>query len=655
MMVYLTTRQFANAKCCSFQYVKKAVKDGKIKSIKEPDKYNGYRYKIPITELPLEQQVKYYQSQDLPLPIDLIPKRESKKPTNKSLNYEELTESQRQQVSLWIEILTDWKKFVSEYGGSKTEANKVFVAANKDKYPVKISVDILYRKQKIYNSGNIADLVDGRGLKRKGISCIDDNLWQAFLYYFLDQSKHPIKACYDYTQKWAEQEHPELLPMPNYSTFYRHLDSEVPDPVVTYARDGEKAYKDKYGFYIRREYENMDSNDYWIADNHTFDVQVRETSKDKIKRMYLTAFMDARSGIFTGVYITDNPSSQATLYALRRGIIKYGIPKNIYVDNGREFLTFDVGGLGHRKKKTQKDQIEPPPIFKRLGINMTNAIVKNARAKTIERRFEDVKNRLSRLFDTYTGGNVLERPERLKKILKDGKIINEVEFTHIVEDILNYKFNYQEYNGPVQADKGLPRNEVYVKHLKEKRVASEEDLWLMMLRSTKTQKVGRRGVHITVAGSRIDYYNDNLLLNWQGEKVYVRYDPENLAEVRVYDLEDRYITTAQCADDTVLEYGTDKATVASAMREVRKHERIVRDSVKANRVVALGSKNALDIILTEVESNKQKSKVKESAVLSIKRADEEQYAPLDRAVGTEEVTIDIDRMIANAEKRNLNK
>ena len=36
---------------------------------------------------------------------------------------------------------------------------------------------------------------------------------------------------------------------------------------------------------------------------------------------------------------------------------------------------------------------------------MTNAIVRNAKAKIIERRFRDVKDHLSRLFDTFTGGN----------------------------------------------------------------------------------------------------------------------------------------------------------------------------------------------------------------------------------------------------------
>lgn len=175
-----------------------------------------------------------------------------------------------------------------------------------------------------------------------------------------------------------------------------------------------KAFRDRCAPYIRRTYEGMASNEWWIADNHTFDVQTKGEN-GSIHRLYLTAFFDARSGIFTGCYVTDAPSSQATLIALRKGIVKYGIPENIYVDNGREFLTFDVGGLGHRLKKSQKDKFAPPPVFERLGIKMTNAIVRNAKAKIIERRFRDVKDRLSRLFPTYTGGNVVERPERLKR------------------------------------------------------------------------------------------------------------------------------------------------------------------------------------------------------------------------------------------------
>ena len=232
---------------------------------------------------------------------------------------------------------------------------------------------------------------------------------------------------------WIRQEAPQYLPLPDYSSFYRKVQRDIPKPLEIMGREGMKAFNDRCGTYIKRTYEGMMSNEWWIADNHTFDVMTKDED-GKVHRLYLTAFFDARSGIFTGCYVTSAPSSQATLIALRKGILKYGIPDNIYVDNGREFLTRDVGGLGHRQKKSTKNEFNPPPVFQRLGIRMTNAIVRNAKAKIIERRFRDVKERLSKLFSTYTGGNVLEKPERLKKVLKTDNIPTDEEFTNAVED-----------------------------------------------------------------------------------------------------------------------------------------------------------------------------------------------------------------------------
>ena len=214
-------------------------------------------------------------------------------------------------------------------------------------------------------------------------------------------------------------------------------------PVKVLGREGQKAYRDRCAPYIRRVYDDMASNEWWVADNHTFDVITRRAD-GTLHRPHLTAFFDARSGIFTGCHITDNPSSQATLIALRKGILQYGIPDNIYVDNGREFLTHDIGGLGHRAKKTKdgKEIYAPPPVFERLGIKMTNAIVRNAKAKIIERRFRDIKDHISRLFPTYTGGTVVEKPECLKQIIKDGKAVpTDAEFAQAVEELLDDYIN----------------------------------------------------------------------------------------------------------------------------------------------------------------------------------------------------------------------
>lgn len=416
-------------------------------------------------------------------------------------------------------------------------------------------------------------------------------------------------------------------------------------------RQGIKAFRDRCAPYIRRTYEGMLSNEWWIADNHTFDVQTKGEN-GKLHRLYLTAFFDARSGIFTGCYVTDAPSSQATLIALRKGILKYGIPQNIYVDNGREFLTFDVGGLGHRQKKSTKDKFTPPPVFERLGIKMTNAIVRNAKAKIIERRFRDVKDRLSRLFPTYTGGNVVERPERLKQIVKNSdNIPTDYEFTQAVEDILTYYMNEKPYSGAVSSDNGKTRIQVYKENLHEKRTASELDLNLMLMRSTRSQKVGRRGVHLTIAGQKIDYYNDELILNHLGESVYCRYDPEDISTVRIYDLEDNYIMTAPVDNDAVLTYGSSKEAVGQALRKVNSLEKLTKQELKATAITSLGKKTALELVLAAAQENKANAEEFNPKVISVHRADEE-HAKMQKAVGQNNIVkIDKAKMIKNIEQR----
>ena len=492
-------------------------------------------------------------------------------------------------------------------------------------------------------------LIDKRGKGRKGKSKITEEMRQTFLSYYLDEAQHPIQKCYEYTRLYFQETAPELVAdIPTYSTFWRMVQNDIPEPMEVLGRQGQKAFRDRCAPYIHRLYEEMASNEWWVADNHTFDV-ITQGENGQLHRLYLTAFFDARSGIYTGSHVTTAPSSQSTLVALRKGILKYGIPENIYVDNGREFLTHDIGGLGHRKKKPKngEERFEVPPVFERLGINMTNAIVKNAKAKIIERRFRDIKDHLSRLFETYTGGNVVEKPEKLKGVLKNGEIPLDATFIDTVETLLDWYFNQQPYGGEVAADHGKPRQQVYNENLHTKRVAGAEDLNLMLMRSARVQTVGRRGVHLDIAGQRLDYWNDDFTFNYMGKKVYFRYDPDDLSAVRVYDLEDRFIMTVPVDNTAVLTYGASKEDVKAAMGKVRRLERITKEALEASAVQAFGKRTALELVLEQAHENKMARIIPEPQpkVLELQRPNEE---PLLKAVGGP----DLDVMNRNAMKRN---
>ena len=648
-MIYLNVKEVAELKGCSTQYIKRIVLDGSLKSEVSFNQNNRKKYLIPLNELSHSEQLKYYKSHAIAIPEDLLPERKTERPHKE---FDEFSAVQREEIAEWIRILNAWDEYCATSKLQKVPATEKFVQLQKVANPdLNISKGILYRKKKALKADDLAGLLDNRGNWKKGTSSIPEEVWQCFLSFYLDEAQHPIQACYEYTEMWIKREAPQLLPLPAYASFYRKVQTAIPKPVEIMGREGMKAFRDRCAPYIRRTYEDMVSNEWWIADNHTFDVQTKG-EKGNLHRLYLTAFFDARSGIFTGCYVTDAPSSQATLIALRKGIMKYGIPQKIYVDNGREFLTFDVGGLGHRQKKSTKDKFAPPPVFERLGIKMTNAIVRNAKAKIIERRFRDVKDRLSRLFPTYTGGNVVERPERLKKVIKvTDNIPTDYEFTQAVEDILTYYMNEKPYSGAVSSDSGKSRMQVYREQLKEKRVAAELDLNLMLMRSTRSQKVGRRGVHLSVAGEKIDYYNDDLILNHFGESVYCRYDPEDISKVRIYDLDDNYIMTAPTDNEAVLAYGASKDAVAQALRKVKSLEKLTKQELKASQITAFGKETALNLVLATAEENKANAEEINPKVISVHRADET-AEQLPMAVGQSNiVTIDKAKMIRNLEQR----
>lgn len=648
-MIYLNVKEVAELKGCSAQYIKRIVLDGSLKSEVSFNQNNRKKYLIPLNELSHSEQLKYYKSHAIAIPEDLRPERKTERPHKE---FDEFSAAQREEIAEWIRILNAWDEYCVTSKLQKVPATEKFVQLQQVANPdLNISKGILYRKKAALKADDLAGLIDNRGSWKKGTSSIPDVAWECFLSFYLDEAQYPITACYEYTEMWLKAEAPQYLPLPDYSSFYRKIQTSIPKPLEVMGREGMKAFRDRCAPYIRRTYEDMVSNEWWIADNHTFDVQTKG-EKGNLHRLYLTAFFDARSGIFTGCYVTDAPSSQATLIALRKGIMKYGIPQNIYVDNGREFLTFDVGGLGHRQKKSTKDKFAPPPVFERLGIKMTNAIVRNAKAKIIERRFRDVKDRLSRLFPTYTGGNVVERPERLKQVIKNAdNIPTDYEFTQAVEDILTYYMNEKPYSGAVSSDNGKTRMQVYRENLHEKRIASEFDLNLMLMRSTRSQKVGRRGVHLTIAGEKVDYYNDELILNHLDESVYCRYDPEDISTVRIYDLNDNYIMTAPTANDTVLAYGSSKEAVGQALRKVKNLEKLTKQELKATAITSLGKKTALELVLAAAEENKAKAEEINPKVISVHRADEEP-AKMQIAVGQNNVVkIDKAKMIRNIEQR----
>ena len=567
-MNYLTVKEVAELKNCSERYIKQLCKDGKIQTEQELNCKGRMKYLIPVSALSEDLQAKYYRQKRTEAGI-MPEKIEFGNDSATALKYrckgvkksfQEFSETERVMIKFWVDLLNEWQAERSRRK-DKTEFDKIFVAHQKYINPdTEISTDILYRKYSAYKNEYYGDLIDNRGGWNRGKSKLNDEsiMWQGFLQLYLDQRKPKVDLCYREMSAFIAEEYPELIEeIPSVSCFRRKLKT-LPFAVTEYARKGEKAFHDHCTPYANRDKSNIYANDIWVMDNYTFDVIIKEESDSKTtKRMYLTTVLDVKSGVLTGWNITDSPDSNSTLDALRFAMLRFGIPKHLYFDNGREFTTLDIAG-DERNRKTAKDKKDnlPVTIIAKLGIKIIFALPTNAQAKLVERIHRIIKEQFCTAQDGYCGGNIMERPENLKKIIKYMNVETETELRESFADYADNIFNVAEYGGGEPQYKGMTAIEVWNKSIAETsiRKASADVLDLLMLRNSGFQKVKRDGVFITYHGKKIWYYDEHLTWQHIGEKVCVRYDRDDPSIVRLYDEDDRYLFSWQCADWLITQY-----------------------------------------------------------------------------------------------------
>ena len=568
-MDYLTVKELAELKGCTERYAQQLCKTGKVECIKEITSKNRIKFLIPVSTLSEDLQAKYYKQKRTEAGV--IPeKSESEQPVKEpGLKYrskgtkrafDSFSAEERETIQFWIDLLNEWQAERSKRK-DKTEFDKLFIAHQKYlNADINISPDILYRKYSAYKNECYEELIDKRGGWNKGKSkLVDDSIiWQSFLSVYLEQSDPKISQCYRMVRAYIAEEYPELMTeIPSAACFRRKIET-LPFAILDYSHNGEKAMHDHCVPYANRRKSAVYANDVWVMDNYTIDVIIKEhENSEKTKRLYITTVLDVKSNVLVGWNITESPDSNSTLDAMRFAMLRFGIPKILYFDNGREFTTLDIAGEQRRRKvaKDKKGDI-PLTIVEKLGVKLIFAKVTNAQAKVVERIHRIIKEQYCTAQYGYCGGNVVERPEILKENIKKGNIETEAELRETFADFADNIYNVQPYGSSETKYKGMTLIDVWNASIAETsiRKASAEVLDLLMLRNAGFQNIKRDGVFIMYHGEKIWYYDKNITWQHIGEKVCVRYDRNNPSNVRIYDTEDRYLFNWECADWLMLEY-----------------------------------------------------------------------------------------------------
>lgn len=334
---------------------------------------------------------------------------------------------------------------------------------------------------------------------------------------------------------------------PGYDAVY-HLVRDLDPALVTLAHEGTKAYAEAFDLVHR--HEAAGPNAVWQADHTELDILLKD-GRGGAEKPWLTVVLDDYSRAVAGYALFfGSPSAIQTALALRHAIWRKGrpgwevcgIPGVLYSDHGSDFTSRHLEQLAAD-----------------LEIRLTNSMVGRPRGRgKIERFFESVSQVLLPELPGYAPGRaspnagltMAELAARLERFV--------VEVYHS-EPHTTTGFKPQER---WSSGGFLPRMP-----------DSLEQLDLLLLTVPKTRRVHRDGIRFS--GLR---YTDPTLAAYVGEDVLLRYDPRDVAEVRVFH-EGQYVCRAVCqelAGETV----PLREVIRARERRRRELRQTIRDRLK---------------------------------------------------------------------------
>ncbi len=296
----------------------------------------------------------------------------------------------------------------------------------------------------------------------------------------------------------------------------RDIALSIPNDLRTLAQQGARRFGELYDLVHRRE--ESKPNALWQADHAQLDVLLLKED-GATARPWLTAIIDDYSRAIAGYYLSfDPPSSLRTSLALRQGIWRKaephwqicGIPDVLYTDNGSDFTS---------------KHLEQVALDLKMRLVFSTPGKPQGRGK-IERFFRTVNETFLCDLEGYT------RRGRRKPTLSLGELEEKFR-TFLIEVYNRTPVAEAEFSPSVLWERGgfLPRMP-----------ESLEQLDLLLIEEVRSRRIRRDGIHFQ--GFR---YLSLTLAAYVGEDITIRYDPRDMAEIRVFHKE-RFLCRAICAE-----------------------------------------------------------------------------------------------------------
>lgn len=537
-----------------------------------PDKYvtqrkpgAGAEYEILLSSLPEEARLRY--TGESSRSTALVTQAEAE--ADLSL-YHQAPQFAKRTADKYKTVLT-----LSQ--GLKGAALQAFIARWNAQYPEQhTSYQRIMAARNAYASEGMPALLSRHG-HGAGDTSVREEWWEFYKERALRESAPPLKACWEETFGFALEAHPGLTKadFPSYKAFERLLKRRIGESALYRARAGYSKWKRKYASSIERNYDEIQPGELWVSDHVQLDVMVSQPN-GRTCRPWLTVWMDVKSAKMLGwCFHAEAPNSDHVFQAFYNAALKFGVPRHVYLDNGKDYRARDLSG-GRVNHSVEVDPRRAMSLFSVLDIEVHFALPYNAQAKTVERRFLELKNRFGRLMVGFTGGNVVEKPEKLANEIRLGKIMTLAQVEPLVETYLEHVYNVRASNGKVL--KGQSPDAYYAAHAPTPRMFSADALKLFCFRVSTGRdgqgiKIGPNGVPDTSLGLM---YWAEWMVQIKGTYVYMHRDPKAYETAWIFNAETRaYLGIAPLsgASHMIARGNVQKADLQAKMAEKRREEK----------------------------------------------------------------------------------
>jgi len=459
---------------------------------------------------------------------------------------------QRDHAAKKLDIITATK-------GMNTKAIEAYVAQHNTANPdATISYSMVIRAKNAYEAEGLAGLFPNYGKQDNAAEIKPE--WLAYFKQLYMKEGGPSKQTVWLSVVGKFKADPKTFPTAK--TFMRRLLQHEGKNRMLRARIGANKWYRYHSPYCDRDYSGIKAGECWVSDHAQIDVGVRLPNKSTCYP-WVTAWRDFKSGKMLAYFIHPAaPNADHIFHSFYLAARKFGLPKMVYLDNGKDYRCRDFAG-GRQDRHKVSLTVSHRSTIAALGIEVIFAKPYNARTKPIERDFLKIKDTMSRMFPEFRGGNTQERPDgHAAAVTRDGCTTLE-QLEQAAASFIEEYFNIRP-SARSKVLKGLSPNELWNKEFIENRHISAEAIKLFVMRTSTPRGIDRNGVRDPELG--IDYWAEWMTDRYR-DKVYLRRNPENYTEAWVFDAKDDSFISMAYADKFVTPAIATDAASKEVLRE----------------------------------------------------------------------------------------